>query len=52
MTAADLQSRGAYVERAVLSRAVQWHAAGPRHPARQPDHRLHGPTVTTTDAST
>lgn len=26
MTAADLQSRGAYVERAVLSRAVQWHA--------------------------
>ncbi|KXC05910.1 MULTISPECIES: formyltetrahydrofolate deformylase [Microbacterium] len=26
MTASDLQSRGAYVERAVLSRAVQWHA--------------------------
>ncbi|WP_447946161.1 formyltetrahydrofolate deformylase [Microbacterium lacticum] len=26
MTAADLQARGAYVERAVLSRAVQWHA--------------------------
>lgn len=26
MTAADLQERGAYVERAVLSRAVQWHA--------------------------
>lgn len=26
MDAADLQSRGAYVERAVLSRAVQWHA--------------------------
>ncbi|MCC4909568.1 formyltetrahydrofolate deformylase [Microbacterium sp. cx-59] len=26
MSAADLQSRGAYVERAVLSRAVQWHA--------------------------
>ena len=26
MTAADLQSRGAYVEREVLSRAVQWHA--------------------------
>jgi formyltetrahydrofolate deformylase len=25
-TAADLQRRGAYVERAVLSRAVQWHA--------------------------
>lgn len=25
-TAADLQARGAYVERAVLSRAVQWHA--------------------------
>ena len=24
--AADLQSRGAYVERAVLARAVQWHA--------------------------
>ena len=23
---ADLQARGAYVERAVLSRAVQWHA--------------------------
>lgn len=26
MTPADLQARGAYVERAVLSRAVQWHA--------------------------
>lgn len=26
MTVADLQARGAYVERAVLSRAVQWHA--------------------------
>ncbi|MBU4465727.1 MAG: formyltetrahydrofolate deformylase [Actinobacteria bacterium] len=26
MTAANLQARGAYVERAVLSRAVQWHA--------------------------
>ena len=26
MTAQDLQARGAYVERAVLSRAVQWHA--------------------------
>lgn len=26
MSAADLQSQGAYVERAVLSRAVQWHA--------------------------
>jgi formyltetrahydrofolate deformylase len=26
MTAADMQARGAYVERAVLSRAVQWHA--------------------------
>jgi formyltetrahydrofolate deformylase len=26
MSAAALQSRGAYVERAVLSRAVQWHA--------------------------
>jgi formyltetrahydrofolate deformylase len=26
MTAADLQARGAYVERAVLSRAVEWHA--------------------------
>jgi formyltetrahydrofolate deformylase len=26
MSAADLQARGAYVERAVLSRAVQWHA--------------------------
>ncbi|KAA9132126.1 formyltetrahydrofolate deformylase [Microbacterium caowuchunii] len=26
MSAGDLQSRGAYVERAVLSRAVQWHA--------------------------
>jgi formyltetrahydrofolate deformylase len=26
MTAADLQARGAYVERAVLSRAVQWHS--------------------------
>lgn len=26
MTATDLQARGAYVERAVLSRAVQWHA--------------------------
>ena len=26
MNAADLQARGAYVERAVLSRAVQWHA--------------------------
>ncbi|KAF2412403.1 formyltetrahydrofolate deformylase [Microbacterium sp. B35-04] len=26
MTAGDLQARGAYVERAVLSRAVQWHA--------------------------
>lgn len=26
MNATDLQSRGAYVERAVLSRAVQWHA--------------------------
>ena len=26
MTAADLQARGAYVERSVLSRAVQWHA--------------------------
>ena len=26
MTAADLQASGAYVERAVLSRAVQWHA--------------------------
>lgn len=26
MTAADLQARGAYVERAVLARAVQWHA--------------------------
>ena len=25
-TAADLQARGAYVERAVLSRAVEWHA--------------------------
>ena len=25
-TAAELQARGAYVERAVLSRAVQWHA--------------------------
>jgi formyltetrahydrofolate deformylase len=25
-TAADLQARGAFVERAVLSRAVQWHA--------------------------
>jgi formyltetrahydrofolate deformylase len=25
-TASDLQARGAYVERAVLSRAVQWHA--------------------------
>jgi formyltetrahydrofolate deformylase len=25
-TAADMQARGAYVERAVLSRAVQWHA--------------------------
>lgn len=25
-TATDLQARGAYVERAVLSRAVQWHA--------------------------
>jgi len=26
MSATDLQARGAYVERAVLSRAVQWHA--------------------------
>ena len=26
MSAADLQARGAYVEREVLSRAVQWHA--------------------------
>jgi formyltetrahydrofolate deformylase len=26
MDAAALQARGAYVERAVLSRAVQWHA--------------------------
>ena len=26
MTSADLQQRGAYVEREVLSRAVQWHA--------------------------
>ncbi|WES63407.1 formyltetrahydrofolate deformylase [Microbacter sp. GSS18] len=26
MTAGDMQARGAYVERAVLSRAVQWHA--------------------------
>lgn len=26
MSATDLQDRGAYVERAVLSRAVQWHA--------------------------
>ncbi|MGO1769831.1 MAG: formyltransferase family protein, partial [Microbacterium sp.] len=26
MTALDMQKRGAYVERAVLSRAVQWHA--------------------------
>jgi formyltetrahydrofolate deformylase len=26
MSAADLQARGAYVERAVLSRSVQWHA--------------------------
>lgn len=26
MSAGDLQARGAYVERAVLSRAVQWHA--------------------------
>ncbi|WP_426322429.1 formyltetrahydrofolate deformylase [Microbacterium sp. E-13] len=26
MSAADLQGRGAYVERAVLSRAVEWHA--------------------------
>lgn len=26
MSAADLQARGAYVERAVLSRAVEWHA--------------------------
>ncbi len=26
MSAADLQARGAYVERAVLARAVQWHA--------------------------
>jgi len=26
MTAADLQARGAYVEREVLARAVQWHA--------------------------
>ena len=26
MTAADLQAKGAYVERAVLARAVQWHA--------------------------
>ncbi|GAA3638749.1 formyltetrahydrofolate deformylase [Microbacterium awajiense] len=26
MTAADLQAHGAYVERAVLGRAVQWHA--------------------------
>ncbi|MET0734219.1 MAG: formyltetrahydrofolate deformylase [Microbacterium sp.] len=26
MTALDLQARGAYVERAVLARAVQWHA--------------------------
>ena len=26
MTAGDLQARGAYVERAVLSRAVEWHA--------------------------
>lgn len=26
MTASDLQARGAYVERAVLARAVQWHA--------------------------
>jgi len=26
MTAADLQAHGAYVERAVLSRAVEWHA--------------------------
>jgi len=26
MTALDMQQRGAYVERAVLSRAVQWHA--------------------------
>lgn len=26
MNAADLQTRGAYVERAVLARAVQWHA--------------------------
>jgi formyltetrahydrofolate deformylase len=26
MTANDMQARGAYVEREVLSRAVQWHA--------------------------
>ena len=32
-TAADLQARGAYVERAELSRAVEWHAddRGIRH---------------------
>ena len=33
--------------RALPRRAVA--RRGPRHPARQPDHRLHGPTVTTTD---
>ncbi len=36
--------------RALPRRAVA--RPGPRHPARQPDHRLHGPTVSTTDAST
>ena len=39
------RTRRAFPRRAVAR-------ARPRHPARQPDHRLHGPTVTTTDAST
>ncbi len=51
MTAADLQARGAYVERAVLGRAVQWHAEDRVIRTRQPHHRLHRPPPTHTDAA-
>jgi len=39
-TVADLQRRGADVERAVLSRAVTWHSEDRGDPRRQPHHRV------------
>ena len=38
----ELERIGGDIERVVLARAVDWHVAGPRPRAREPDRRLLG----------